>query len=541
MPKRMSTRRQWILVVAGALLMIFAAPAGALATINTAVAPNGQAATITPLSTTGPDSCDYPDGSSARSGTIFNENTVAVHLEIFGTGSTAKIGMFANDEAALLLGVGGATPWSGSGGHVSNPGAGNTTAMDVSGRPQYPTIFVTDITTNPLNRAGDWQQGGAASTHVDDIFGTWTTAEIVNGQYTATKPSTKNNWSLPAGSDTPSGGFSGLFDEGFGSEVRWNASSLHDDAGHALVAGHQYRIQVLVHDGDQNKSGGDSGELCTNLTIPGPQLSTVSAHIFQQGTTTEVPGGTIGLQSGAIILHEPNPATYGNLTPGTYPATATAPSGWIFVPSPGNTYTITNNGGTATWTGGATVPPDQQLDFFVVPAGTITGHIFLLSTSTEVPGGVISLATPGSGTAAANNPATFNNLGGPAVYGVGAQAPAGFVFVPNPANPGQYAISGNGLIATWTNGIGVPPGGNAVFYVVGGSFISGHIFLVNTSSEVTGGVISIGPSAPSQPNPASFNQLIPGAYPISATAPGGFAFVCPILPILASTRSATAA
>lgn len=29
----------------------------------------------------------------------------------------------------------------------------------------------------------------------------------------------------------------------------------------ALVAGHSYRFQVIVHDGDQNK-GGDSGEAC---------------------------------------------------------------------------------------------------------------------------------------------------------------------------------------------------------------------------------------------------------------------------------------
>jgi len=38
--------------------------------------------------------------------------------------------------------------------------------------------------------------------------------------------------------------------------VRWNL---------VLIPGRSYRIQVLVHDGDQNKAGGDSGEACVNF------------------------------------------------------------------------------------------------------------------------------------------------------------------------------------------------------------------------------------------------------------------------------------
>jgi hypothetical protein len=40
--------------------------------------------------------------------------------------------------------------------------------------------------------------------------------------------------------------------EGYGAELRFEV---------ALLSGHSYRFQVIVHDGDQNK-GGDSGEAC---------------------------------------------------------------------------------------------------------------------------------------------------------------------------------------------------------------------------------------------------------------------------------------
>jgi hypothetical protein len=48
----------------------------------------------------------------------------------------------------------------------------------------------------------------------------------------------------------------GVKNEGYGTEVRWDL---------VLAAGHSYRIQVMVHDGDQNKVGGDSGEACVNF------------------------------------------------------------------------------------------------------------------------------------------------------------------------------------------------------------------------------------------------------------------------------------
>ena len=59
----------------------------------------------------------------------------------------------------------------------------------------------------------------------------------------------------------------GLANEGFGAEARWN---VH------LVAGHSYRLQVLVHDGDQNKTGGDVGQFCANVVIPSSRAGSPS-------------------------------------------------------------------------------------------------------------------------------------------------------------------------------------------------------------------------------------------------------------------------
>ena len=72
----------------------------------------------------------------------------------------------------------------------------------------------------------------------------------------------KNNWNLGAGSDTPPGGFGALSNEGYGAEARWNVSDL------GLQPGHAYRLQFMVHDGDQNKAGGDSGQGCLTVVMP---------------------------------------------------------------------------------------------------------------------------------------------------------------------------------------------------------------------------------------------------------------------------------
>jgi hypothetical protein len=235
--------------------------------------------------TTGNDSCSYPSSS-------FTESTVMRWAQINGTGTNAKIVAYGNDEKGLLLGVNGATPMSsatqnGSNGqtggasyHVSNASGGSTTATDPSGRVYYPALYITNVTAHPLSAngtgAGDFQNGGTprnvsgGQPFIDDVFGTWSTATVSGANYTVTPPLDKNDWNLGSNSDAPVGTtFAAMGDEGFGAEVRWNVSHLTDSDGNALQPGNTYRIQIIEHDGDQNKTGGDAGEFCANLSIPG--------------------------------------------------------------------------------------------------------------------------------------------------------------------------------------------------------------------------------------------------------------------------------
>ena len=67
----------------------------------------------------------------------------------------------------------------------------------------------------------------------------------------------KNSWNLGSPDPVPAG----LADEGYGAEIVWNVDAL------GLTAGHVYRVQFMVHDGDQNNTGGDAGEDCATLFI----------------------------------------------------------------------------------------------------------------------------------------------------------------------------------------------------------------------------------------------------------------------------------
>jgi hypothetical protein len=136
-----------------------------------------------------------------------------------------------------------------------------------SGRPMWPALFITDITSDPNSRSGDWQQGGTAAVPPNGLFGTWKgavrTVDKTHTPYAITvtpeADPAKNNWNLDGGDPAPAG----LKNEGYGAEARWNVSAL------GLQSGHAYRLQFMVHDGDQNKTGGDSGENCMNVVIPG--------------------------------------------------------------------------------------------------------------------------------------------------------------------------------------------------------------------------------------------------------------------------------
>ena len=130
----------------------------------------------------------------------------------------------------------------------------------------WPALFLTDITGNLSDTSGDWQQGNLNGIGPNAVYGTWKGA--VRTVDTTTNPWTitvtpdidpaQNEWSgVP---DAPPGGFAAHPCLGWCSEVVWNMDSLK------LRAGHTYRLQLMIHDGDQHGTGGDAGEACVVAT-----------------------------------------------------------------------------------------------------------------------------------------------------------------------------------------------------------------------------------------------------------------------------------
>jgi len=169
---------------------------------------------------------------------------------------------------------------------------GDQAGTDTSGRPMFPALFVTDVTYMPpfpLDLAGDWQYGGTAYPP-SFVSGTWKAAIRIVDKTTNTVTVTpdadpaKNNWNLGPGADpvcspTPT-------NEGYGAEIRWNIAAL------GLQPGHTYRLYFMEHDGDQNKTGGDSGQGCAFITIPGPPPGTPSPTPTASPTPTPTPTPT---------------------------------------------------------------------------------------------------------------------------------------------------------------------------------------------------------------------------------------------------------
>jgi hypothetical protein len=222
--------------------------------------------------------CGYPYSSSnVLTSVTFNEDGVLRAIAPSGSSSSGVVRLFYNDEHALTLGVRNVAVKTASGttstdysvsalpadpGSVTNPQTGTTmlvgaqSGLDPSLRPMWPSLFITDVTLNPTSKLGDWQQGGRPSAP-NAVYGTWKAAvrtvdETVSPATVSITPDadpSKNNWTLGGPDTAPSG----LSNEGYGAEVVWNVP---------FTAGHSYRVQVLVHDGDQNKAGGDAGEAC---------------------------------------------------------------------------------------------------------------------------------------------------------------------------------------------------------------------------------------------------------------------------------------
>ena len=250
--------------------------------------------------------CGYPYASSnPLTSTVFNESEVLAAIQPSGSWPNGIVSVFYNDEHALTLGVRSVVVKSASGmtttdytvsplaaspSSVTNPQTGTNlltgdqSGLDASLRPMWPALFVTEITTNSNSKAGDWQQGGRPISP-NAVFGTWKAA-VRTVDNTVSPPTVtiapdadpaKNNWNLGGGATPPAG----LNSQGFGTEARWNV---------ALVPGHSYRLQVIVHDGDQNKVGGDSGEACV--------LFCAGGSCGSEGCGTTGTAGTCGSSDG---------------------------------------------------------------------------------------------------------------------------------------------------------------------------------------------------------------------------------------------------
>jgi hypothetical protein len=237
----------------------------------------------------------------SRSAVVFNESGTLQVLEpsVATVGDTLRL--WYTDEHALLLGIKAVsvkvsknsttttnypvTPFVATdpavgtkvAGSATDPATGATEAQggtDFSGRPIPPSLFCTDITLDINNISGDWQQGGTAI-GPDFVSGSWKGAVVLIDQtkipntktITTDSDPAKNGFTLGPGADPKPAGLTNL---GYTAEARWNVN-LTDSFGPncgQLQSGHTYRMQFMVHDGDQNKSGGDVGQACAIVTIP---------------------------------------------------------------------------------------------------------------------------------------------------------------------------------------------------------------------------------------------------------------------------------
>jgi hypothetical protein len=221
------------------------------------------------------DSCGYPASSFGENGAMSQygqTQPVICGINAVGGGTDpAVIQAYFNDEMALTLGCATSTypvtPLTTSPQTTYYPQTGDPACVDTVGRFMRPALYITDITSAPNCLAGDQQNGGPAYDPIA-IFGTWKSATMASnnvGTPNAGNPA-KNYFTLGTGSDpVPQSVFDicPCYDAqncnraspagmGYGAETRYSMG---------LISGHEYRLQVIMHDGDQNQ-GGDSGEYC---------------------------------------------------------------------------------------------------------------------------------------------------------------------------------------------------------------------------------------------------------------------------------------
>jgi hypothetical protein len=299
-------------------------------------------------------SSDYPFASSnPLTSVAFNESSALTAAALSTNNNTFDV--WYTDEHALTLGVNQVTviaadgtsttttyavsAMNGDPGAATNPAVGAPNGVDPAGRPLAPSLYITDITNDPTSRSGDWQYGGTALAP-SAVFGAWKSAtetinNTLNGAVTISEAidPARNGTSLGPGADTPP---PGLPNDGYTAEVRWSLTDLQN-AG-ILLPGHNYRFYVMVHDGDQNKSGGDVGQASYSVIspIPAPPPASLSGHVYN---TTEggppIAGVTLTLSElvngvwttvATTTTATDGSYSFSNLQPGTYQIVQTPPA-----------------------------------------------------------------------------------------------------------------------------------------------------------------------------------------------------------------------
>ena len=237
----------------------------------------------------------YGDATHPRTSVVFNESETLSRLEPSIATSGQTLRLWYSDEHAMLLGIRSATFRSKNGVTTTSasvspfipqfPVDGAKLASDVlkpltglsadkggvdpAGRPIAPSLFCTDVTDEATSIAGDWQMGGAGQgPHF--VSGTWKSATVAIDATGAIAPVVTTD------ADPPKNGLvvgraadpvpAGLSTQGYVSEVRWNVDEI-TCKGQPLRPGRTYRMQFMVHDGDQNKTGGDVGQACATVSI----------------------------------------------------------------------------------------------------------------------------------------------------------------------------------------------------------------------------------------------------------------------------------
>jgi hypothetical protein len=302
------------------------------------------------------NSSDYPfTSSNPLTSVAFSENECLTAAALNTNNNTFDV--WYTDEHALTLGVNQLTVIAANGTSTTtnyavaamngdpscatNPAIGAPGGVDPAGRPLAPSLYITDITNIPTNRSGDWQYGGTALAP-GAVFGAWKTAtETINNAQgglvtvsVAVDPA-QNGTNLGPGADTPP---PGLQNSGYTAEARWNLSDLAKQG--VLLPGHNYRFYVMVHDGDQNKSGGDVGQAAYQVNNPIPVNNTpasLSGYVYNDSQVTAFPGVTVTVTGTDYLGHTVTLTTttdvngyysFTGLLAGTYTISHTTPAGY---------------------------------------------------------------------------------------------------------------------------------------------------------------------------------------------------------------------